>query len=165
MKKKKNKIDKQYNSDEVQLSKIKWIALGIILFMALVYFIGGIATGEIKLKKEKKEEVQIQYVETTAGLTFKQPEEEYFVLYYKFDSDDSFMLGNYSSTLSGTAQVYKVDLNDPQNTGYVSEGDVKTPTNINNLKVKDPTLIRIKNKKVVSFVVGLNNIKTYVSKL
>ncbi len=165
MKKKKNKIDKQYNGEEVQLAKVKWIALGIILFFALAYFIGALITGKISFKKEEKAATTIQYEEILAEMTFKQPEAEYFVLYYSFSSSDSSMINNYASKLEGTAPVYKVDLGKGFNTGYIADGDTKTPTSINDLKVKDPTLIRVKNKKAISYVNGLNNIKTYVSKL
>ena len=165
MKKKKNKIDKQYNGEEVQLEKAKWIALGIILFFALAYFVGELITGNISFKKEKKAETTIQYEEILAEQTFKQPDSEYFVLFYNFDSEDSSMINNYASKLEGTVPVYKVDLKKKFNAAYVTDEDVKTPTSINDLKVKDPTLVRVKNKKTISFVNGLNNIKTYVSKL
>ena len=165
MKKKKNTFEKQYNGDGVQIEKAKWIALGIILFFALAYFIGELITGNISFKKEKKAETSIQYVEILAEQTFKQPEEEYFILFYSFDSADASLLNTYTSGLSATAPVYKVDLNKKFNTDFITEGDAKSPTSIKDLKVKDPTLIRVKNKKSISFVNGLNNIKTYVSKL
>ena len=128
-------------------------------------FVGGVVTGNIKLKKDKKEEVSIQYTEILAEMSFKQKEDEYFVIYYEFGSNDAVLLESLSSTLSSTAKVYKVDLKKNFNKNYISDGDVKTPASIDDLKVKNPTLLRVKNKKVTNFVTGTNNIKSYTLKL
>ena len=92
MKKNKNIIDKQYNGEDFELKKLLFIFIGVIVFFAVAYFIGGIITGNIKLKKEKAKETEIQYTEILAESTFKQSEADYFVLFYDFDSNDAILI-------------------------------------------------------------------------
>ena len=164
--KNKNLIDKQYSGESIELKKMLYIFIGVVAFLALAYFVGGVVTGNIKLKKEKEKEVEIQYKEILAEMTFKQSEADYFVMYYNFASNDAIVLEALQSGLEGTGTVYKVDLDKNFNKNYITDGNPKTnPNGISELKVKHPTLIRIKNKKVVNFVVGSSNIKNYISKL
>lgn len=166
MKKNKNIIDKQYNGESIELKKILYIFIGVVIFFLFAYFVGGIVTGNIKLKKDKKEEVSIQYTEILAEMTFKQKEDSYFVMYYNFDSNEANLLDALQNGLQSEGTVYKVDLNKNFNKNYITEGEPKTnPSNINELKVKNPTLIKVNNKKVSNFVVGTTNIKNYISKL
>ncbi len=166
MKKNKNLIDKQYSGESIELKKLLFIFIGVILFFLAAYFLGGIVTGNIKLKKEKPKEVQIQYKEILAEMTFKQNEESYFVMFYSFDSNDAILLETLQSGLESSGSVYKVDLEKNFNKNYVTEDNPKTnPSGLKELKVKNPTLIKIKNKKVVNFVIGTTNIKNYILKL
>ena len=168
MKKKKNKniIDKQYSGESIELKKILYIFIGVAAFFLAAYFIGGLVTGNIKLKKEEKKAVEIQYEEILAEMTFKQKEDDYFVMYYEFDSNEAILLEAYQSGLQSTGTVYKVDLNKNFNKNYITDGNPKTnPSKLSELKVKNPTLIRIKNKKAVNLVVGSTNIKNYIAKL
>lgn len=166
MKKNKNIIDKQYNGEDFELKKLLFIFIGVIVFFAVAYFIGGIITGNIKLKKEKAKETEIQYTEILAESTFKQSEADYFVLFYDFDSNDAILIDAFQSDLQNTGTVYKVDLSKNFNKNYITDGNLKSnPSNIEELKVKNPTLVRVKNKKVVNLISGITNIKNYILKL
>ena len=166
MKKNINKINEQYNGDSSELRRIGLIAFGVLLFFACAYFIGGVVTGNIKLKKEKKPEVSIQYSEILAEMTFKQNDDDYFVMYYDFDSNEAILLDQIQSGIQNIAKTYKVDLGKNFNKNYITEEDLKTnPKSISELKVKNPTLIRIKNGKVVNYIVGATNINNYALKL
>ena len=166
MKKNKNIIDKQYNGEDFELKKLLFIFIGVIVFFTVAYFIGGIITGNIKLKKEKAKETEIQYTEILAESTFKQSEADYFVLFYDFDSNDAILIDAFQSDLQNTGTVYKVDLSKNFNKNYITDGNLKSnPSNIEELKVKNPTLVRVKNKKVVNLISGITNIKNYILKL
>ena len=162
-------IERQYkNSNETsEVKKVLKIAIGVLLFFCAVYLIAGLLTGEIKLKKDKKQEVSIQYSEILAESTFKQTESEYYVLYYDFESNESVLIDAINSDLSSDNTVYKVDLSKGFNKKFIAESNKikNNPKNINELKVEDPTLIKIKNKKVVSFQKGIKKIKEYTMKL
>ena len=60
-----------------------------------------------------------------------------------------------------------MDLDKKFNTNYISDGEDidRTPKNIDELKVENPTLIRIKNGKVTKFVTGIEDIKDYSQNL
>lgn len=164
-KNKKNKIIERQlkNNESPELKTIIKIVVGIALFFGIVYFGAGLLTGDIKLKKEKKE-VEIQYSEILAEKTFLQNNSEYYVMYYNFDSNDTELITAIISTLSKDTTVYTVDLDKNFNKNYISsEIDTKTPSNSSELKVTSPTLIKIKNKKVVNFITGLENIVEHAS--
>lgn len=167
--KRKNLIDKQYKGSESSNEIIKFlkIAIGVLLVLAIVYFGFGFITGEFKFKEEKKKEAVIQYSEILAESTFKQSENDYYVLYYDFKEETSTLIEAISGDLSQKGTIYKVDLSKGFNKNYISKnGKPKaTPKDAEELTVVDPTLIEIKNKKVVKFITGKNNIKNYVTNL
>ncbi len=157
-------IEKQLkNNESPEVKTIIKIVVGIALFFGVVYFGAGILMGDIKLKKEEKE-TTIQYSEILAEKTFLQNNSEYYVMYYNFDSNDAELITAVISTLSKNLTVYTVDLDKHFNSNYISD-EIKTkkPSNSSELQVKNPTLIRIKNKKVVSFITGLENIVEHAS--
>lgn len=170
--KKKNKISStkaNYNEDLVRIIKIGAI---VIVSFAIIYLVTAIVTGEIKLgKKKETAEVEIQNEKRLAGETFEIKDTEYMVLYYDFDHMDSalyeMIYSNYKS-LSKNEKLYIVDLASGFNKKYVvSDNNVTNPnvTNISELKVKSPTLIRIKDKKVIKYLETKDSIKTYFSEI
>lgn len=168
--KNKNKkvIERNLNNDEKEVSTVIKIAIGVVLVFALVYLVFAIFTGEIKLKKDKTTQPTIQYVEILAETTFKQNKEDYFVLYYDFSKDDAALLETIAEVIGNEATTYKVDLNKKFNGNYIIGDDEsinKSPKNIDELKVKNPTLIRIKKGKIVKFITGIGDIKNYSQEL
>ena len=165
-KNKKNKIiERQLKENATpELKTAIKIFLGIVIFFGIVYFGAGLLTGSIKLKKEVKE-TEIQYSEILAEKTFMQNKSEYYVIYYSFDSNSADFIKAVISGLSEGTTVYTVDLDKNFNKNYISEDITnKTPKNSSELKVTNPTLIKIKDKKVTSFVTGIDNIVKQVSK-
>ena len=159
-KNKKNKIiERQLKENATpELKTAIKIFIGIVLVFAIVYFGAGVLTGSIKLKKEVKE-AEIQYTEILAEKTFLQNKDEYYVMFYNFKSNSADIVNAVISGLSQDATVYTVDLDKGFNKNYISE-DIKNkaPKNSSELKVTNPTLIKIKNKKVTKFVTGIDNI-------
>lgn len=158
-----------YNENLVKGVKIFGI---LILIFAIIYIGTAIATGEIKLNKDetKEEQTIIQDEEILAGSTFNINKNEYMVLYYDFTNNNSgiydMLYSNYTSSQKDLPKMYKVDLSKGFNKGYLSDGKLnQNPSNINELKVKDPTLIRIKDKKVVKFISSKDEIKKYINGL
>ena len=165
MKNKENikKFEKQIGNDNTEINTIIKIVVGIIIFLGLAYFLMGLITGDIKLGKGKSEETSIQYEEILAERTFKQKDTEYFVMFYNFSDDDA-LLQAVIENLGYLKKVYKVDLDKKFNSNYIGEIN-NNPTTIENLKVKSPTLIKIKNGKAIKVVMGLDSIKKYISTL
>ncbi len=167
--KNKNKkvIERNLGNNSTEASTIVKIAIGVIIVFVLIYLIFAVLTGEIKLKKDKKTEPTIQYVEILAETTFKQNSDDYFVLFYEFSGDDANLLETITQVLENTTKTYKVDLDKKFNTNYIADGEDidRAPKNIDELKVENPTLIRIKNGKVTKFVTGIEDIKDYSQNL
>lgn len=165
---KKNKA----NYDESLVKAVK--ILGILILLFVIIYIGtAIVTGDIKLKKEEeaKEEVSIQNEEILAGSTFKMKEKDYIVFYYDYTSVSAgiydALYSDYNESEKNVPKMYKVDLSKGFNKAYVSsEEKLNTkPSNVDELQVKNPTLIRIKNNKVVKFITSRDDIKKYINDL
>ena len=136
--KNKNKkvIERNLGNNSTEASTIVKIAIGVIIVFVLIYLIFAVLTGEIKLKKDKKTEPTIQYVEILAETTFKQNSDDYFVLFYEFSGDDVNLLETITQVLENTTKTYKVDLDKKFNTNYIADGEDidRTPKNIDELK-------------------------------
>lgn len=155
-----------YNEDVVKMVKIGVI---VLLCFALIYFVTAIINGEIFGKEEEAPEVEIQKVEILMGETFEKKDSEYMIIYYDFDdriysSLYSMLVENYNA-YNQDIPMYKVDLSTNFSKKYVAgeeESSNTSPTALSNLKVKGATLIRIKDKKVVKYIEGKDNIKSYI---
>ena len=142
------------------------ILLCVVLLFGLMYFLTTRILSKEVTKKRKQSEVTestIQYEKILAGESFTMEQEEYYVVYY--DSTDT----NLSSTIATyqadkkDIKLYSVDLNDSMNKKYITDSDINT-SSIENLKVKNPTLIHFKNKEVVDTITDENEIKDYLTK-
>ncbi len=160
---KKNKV-KSYSSDTDEFNRMIKVLAVVVLALVAFYFVFAIARGEISFG-EKEEEVQIQDVEILAGNTFSRSETEYYVMMYDFSSTDSSiyanlyeMYRNYNSVDS--LRMYLVDLNKGFNTRYlaIDKKDVNI-TSVENLKVVNGTLIKVKEGAGVSYSIGKDEIK------
>ena len=165
MKKKKQKLYKSNQSTDLEYTRIIKIMLGVAAVLLIVYLVTALATGEIKLGKKKpktKEETQIQYQEILAGETFNRNKEEYYVIFYKasdtFASYYETRVGNFNSKSSATT-MYIVDLENGLNEKYlISDEEEVNTQDINSLKVDNPTIIKINNKKSVEVINGRENV-------
>ena len=141
---------------------------GIILVLILCYLIIGIfVTKEINFNKDSKDdnktsEVTIDNSTITMGQIFEQKEETYYVVVYDVSSkltNLSTFVSNYKSK-EGSNAIYTVDSSKKFNSSYiVTENSNKNPTSYSDLKVISPTLIKIDNKKVTSYIEGEDAIK------
>lgn len=143
----KQKKKNTYSGDSEELIKMGKILGSLLLALGIFYLLFGLITGEIKLKKEVKE-VDISYDEILGGGISSISDSNYYVLLYDFKNED------FDKTLEIVAyqmkKTYKVDLGKGFNVNYLakeeSEKNLKT---IESLKVMDPTLIEVSDKKIV----------------
>ena len=166
-KKQKRNLYKTNNNSEMEYSKIIKITIGVVLVLALTYFVTAIVSGEIKFgNKEEvlKEETSIQYEEIMVGQMLNRSENEYYVLLFNFtDSFASYYLSlkdNYSLT-DNALSFYIIDLEKHVNKDYVlKDGEylVEKPVRLVDFKVTSPTIVKIKDKKVMERISGRDNI-------
>lgn len=139
----------------------------LLVILGVFYLIVSLATGKIKLNE--KEEATIQYSEILAGSTFKQNKEEYLVLYYDYTMENAADYTSLISTYTSSEEnptLYTVDLSRKFNASYIktdNEESNKNPTTAKELKLSNPTLIKIKDKKVTEYMEGYEEIKNYMS--
>lgn len=156
------KKEKNYSSDSEELSRMLKILLGVVLVLAAFYFVYAIMSGEISFGSKKKN-VEIQNEEILAGTTFNRPESEYYVLYFDFDGNSAEKTEAYYSIYRSAIAEYKVfvvDLNKKFNSTYVVEDrSLINTSNVESLKVMDPTLLFVKDGQVTKTLVGLEEIE------
>lgn len=149
-----------YNEQVVTIVKI---SIGVVIILAVVYLATALATGEIKLGNNSKKEIEestIQYEEIIAGSILNRQQEEYYVLAFSFtDTQASYYLSlkdNYKKN-EDALPIYIIDLDKGFNNILTPEKDEKykeKPENIKELKVKGPTILKVKKQKVTSRVEG-----------
>lgn len=156
-----------YNEEVVKMLKI---GIVIVICFTVVYF-----TAEFINKYRSKEDIvetEIQKVEILMGETFEKKDSEYIVIYYDFK--DKLYSGLYSTLVEGyngyneSVPMYKVDLSTNFSKKYMAAGEEPSntnPTALSNLKIKGATLIRIKDKTVIKYVEGKDNIKAYINEI
>lgn len=131
----------------------------IVLFTLTYLFAGIFATKDIKWfsKKDKNDEQENINIRNRilASDSLKQIDEEYYVYYYDSTNEDNEVTSVVDS-LSDT--VYRVDLHDDFNSNFIGEPSGVVDT-IDNLRVSDPTVIKVSSEKIISFYSG-EEIKT-----
>lgn len=166
----KKRYYKTTTTTDLDYMRVIKISVGVLIALALVYFGTAILSGEIKLKKEKKEKTvtTISYSEIMAGETFNRSPIDYYVFFYK--TSDTYndyykeLVKSYNYKTE-SLPFYFVDLDDKVNEEYlIADDDTNEygkPSNISDLKVKDPTIIRIRNKQVFEFVTGRDEVLNF----
>ena len=132
------------------------IILGVlVVFCIIIYFLTSIfITKDFNTSKETNEEATITN-KILASDSLRQAEEVYYVYYYDKTNEDS----SISSIVSSLEEkVYRVDLHDDFNTNYIGEVNKNAKT-IEELKVKDPTVIKVESEEIVAFYSGTEEIK------
>ena len=145
---------------------ITTLAILLIIFILSYFIIGFFYTKEINFDKNKdtddtKEEVNVDNKTIMLGQIFDQSDSEYYVLIYDM-SDDSSMIPSWQSTYESSDDaltLYKVDSSKKFNSRYIVKKDSnKNATDLSNLKIISPTLIKISNKQIIDYIEGEDNI-------
>ena len=172
--KKKNKVKISSTTTDLEISKVIKILVGVLLVLVLTYFIAALMTGNIKFgKKEKAEEkeVLIQYEEILAGETFKQDKDEYYVMYFNFTDNVSSSYLTFKDTYSykeNSLDFYIVDLEKGFNQEFIKKENSEykqNPTSIEDVKVTNPTILKISNHKVVEQIEGKEEVLKYLTEI
>lgn len=158
MKKKKININNIENDDVKLIKKLIIILLVVVIVVVGFYFL---TDKVVKPAEEEKMTVEVNYEVATVGTILNRPYDEYFVLLY--DSTDveatyySTLLSNFKS--SSDEKIYYVDLSLKENSKYVGEKSNKDLTSASDATFAGPTLLKIKNGKVVSYLENRDEIK------
>lgn len=164
---KNNKIEIPENEYSIKKIIITLVILIVVFFS--FYFITMLV---VKPHKEVKDNNNIPVEFDSTLITLSQildrKENEYYVLASSSDSKPNFN-DIYNSYLSSykdkedALKVYKVDLSDSFNNGY--KGETNITDNLNELKVNEDVLFKIKDKKIEKYFVGSTDILKELSEL
>ena len=150
------------SSDEQEISSFIKILVGVLIIIAgIALFTKFVINKDENIYTPKDGEVDFNLI--MAGSIFNRPESEYYVLAYKTKNNDASTYASYVSAYQGkekSIRIYYVDLDSKLNESYYNEKSNVDATSLDDLKMSSPTLIKIKDKKIVKYVEGSNNIKS-----
>lgn len=170
--------EKQEQLDtSIKGSTIIILTVVVILIIVALYFISAIfITKEINIsssdnkvsESETNEESNINNPASVsnkilASNIFNQKEDTYYVYFYDFNDEDE----NVKTIIDSKSDltIYRVDTSSSLNQNYVTkDSGNKNVDGIDNLKVKNPTVLKINNDKVVAYYEGGKSIIDNLSK-
>ncbi|MBQ8891957.1 MAG: hypothetical protein IJ068_03725 [Bacilli bacterium] len=139
------------------------ITIGVILFIFLMFAFTKIKTGEWNLFTKQNSvtyRAEVQDVKILCGSLLNRTEEEYYVLAYEIQNDNSTLyetiIERYNSA-SSSIKLYKLDLSNSRNN--ICKGDLNLTNDVTTLKLNAPTLIKVKNGTIVENYTDYNQIK------
>ncbi len=162
MKKKEPKqtLIKQVNDADDQIRKFVIILTGVAVICVLSYLFTAKFLVKDKTKDtDKKDETSISYDNIRVGNIFNRPYDSYYVLATDLTKDTTYqsLVGTFTTNHSNT-KVYFIDLSLSVNKEYIGKSN-KNATKASEIKLSDPTLIKIKNGKIVSYLDNKNSIE------
>ena len=169
-KKQKNNNIEEPNGKETLYTTIKIIVVMVLLLFILYYVVAVFVTKEIDISGNKEDETTENSATNTvsnkilAKNIFNQTEETYYVYFYDFNDENR----NIASAISKLTddKVYRVDTSSSLNKNYVTDEDTgnKDASVLENLKVINPTLIKVANDKIVEYYENEDSIVAYLNK-
>jgi hypothetical protein len=127
----------------------------LVLFFSVLYLLTDMfITNKNKwFGKDNEEVVEIEN-KILAADSLKQTEENYYVYYYNTEEENTEIK---NALYSVKDKIYRVDLHDAFNNNFIGEPS-GIVGNIEQLKVSDPTLIKVSSESIVEFYAGKDEI-------
>jgi len=167
MKKEKKLRNTHVEDNDNLIGRFIGTIFGVLLVLVLGYLLVGIfITKTIKLGKDKEETTEVTIDNSTIllGNIFSQKESEYMVIVYDINNKEDKTLENwinYYESKNSDVTIYKVDSKNKMNSKYIGEKENENaPTSLEDLKVLDPTIIKIKDGQVIEYYEGESSVKS-----
>lgn len=146
LKKEKKMLQEDIKKEDLVKSLLV-ITLGVIAFLGIAYFGMNVIKGNIKFGKEETRIDDTIEKAVICGTLLNQEETEYYVLAYSFnDNDTQKIYSGVMSMYSGT--IYQLNTDSGLNKSCVGEKLVVN-NDISKLQLTSPTLLQIKDKKII----------------
>lgn len=148
-------INESVSDNDIKFSKIIKIILGIVVIFGVFYLL---TFGIQKWQKNKNTTLntntnKIQYDEILMSKILKQSSDDYYVLVISSDDNSKSSFTTYVNQMQIT-KMYTADLDSAFNRQYKSEESNLTVENIEELKVKETSLLHVQNHVVTEAVEG-----------
>lgn len=170
--KSRNKQKIETVKEEYSLKKISITLISLVAIFFIFYFITTIVVKPNKNNATDNTRVDFDSTKIILSHLLDRKEEEYFVIAYKSDKLPSEV--NYQElyntyinkykTKEGALSFYNVDLNDAFNKNFISE-NINITDDMNELKLNDEVLFKIKNGKIEEHYIGHSDIIKKLSSL
>ena len=156
---------KEKTNDLSELKGLVKIIIVLVIAFLVMYLltVGATKLGwfDIGYTKPEIAESVINYDKIIAGSIFDKKDTDYYVAIADFSGTNNIyyesIISNYKEKES-KLPIYYVDLSDELNKSIISEENNTKATNASELKIKDVTLIKITNKKVSKYIIGIDDI-------
>ena len=161
----KKKKEMNYVEESNTMFSIKNTIITILivgLIFACFYFLTNFITSRGYKFNRNKHEASISYEEIMAGSTFNMNKDKYVVVFYERENDSD--LTNYISMYGSREgnSIYYVDLKDGMNRYVLDDVGNKNASSASELRVTNPTLVKIQNGQIREYIEGKDNIIEYL---
>lgn len=140
----------------------------VILFVVGIYFMTKFFNKDSESSTNNNDtntsEVSIDSSVAIVGTMLNKSDEDYYVILYKEDDNNS---GTYSNIVSkykskkDSLPIYTVDLSNKLNEKYYDKDNINlTATDINDLRFGNITLLEVKNGKIIKTYTNVDKIKS-----
>lgn len=167
VKRERNKAKEVQRTAKDEAKSFVYTLVGVLAFLGLSYLgvIGMQALGVFDkgYTAPSKEETEISHEFISIGTVFNRDLDTYYVLFDNYENQytkDTYI--NYLVDYEVKEKVYKVDMNDLNNSNYSSEEANPTAQKVEDLKINDITLIKISKGKNVKYITGSENIEEFL---
>lgn len=151
------KVKNRTISNENEVAKLVKLIIIVTLIFVAFYVLTILVNKKDVEETPSDDQASVQYDEILIGNIFKQPNAEYYVMIY--DDGDynasvySTYLGNYSAK-ENAIRVYTAKLGNYFNQIFKAEQSVLNTNDVDKLKFKGSTLLKIKDGKIESSYEG-----------
>ena len=150
-------------NDKDDAKKVIYIALGVVVFIGLVFVIINLFNGTWVSYKRQNEEVAIDTNLLMCGTLFDKSEKEYLVLAYNINNEEDVVYNALFESYTKDLPLYYLDLE----SGFIKNciGDKNNFVNDSTkIKFASQTLLHIKDGKIVKSYTTKEQIKDYLTK-
>ena len=154
-------VKEEYNNMFSVKSTVLTILIVGIIFL-LFYLLSGFITSRNYKYKRNNVDASISYEEIMAGSTFNMNKDSYVVVFYYRDDDSE--LTNHISMYGAREEnnIYYVDLKNGINKYVLDDNSNRNATKASELRVTNPTLVKIEDGFITEFIEGKDNIINYL---
>lgn len=163
-----NEID---NDGILKLSTSLKVIFSVVVIILVLYYVLAVfvtkeidvSSGEDSTSSSETDNSSSVSNKILAANTFRQTDNIYYVYYYDFDDEEEEISNSINNLVD--YKVYRVDTGSSLNSNYVSsDNGNKSVNSIDDLKVINPTIIKIDNDKVVEYHEGIDDIVEFLNK-
>ena len=164
-KEKKDLREYKKNNECVNPRTFIYITLGVVGFVFLMFAFTKIKTGEWNIfTKENsiKYSAEVQATKILCGSILNRTDSEYFVLGFEMQEDSASLYESVIDKYNGSDKkipLYKLDLSNSRNNICKSDS-LNISNDVTNLKISIPTLLKIKDGKIIVSYTNYDSIKS-----